>query len=80
MSRKKVCTTVYITREQDRRLKVLSERTHVAVAEYIRQGIDQVLDSRLAEMPGQLSLFVDDDDDDDNDNDAPPEGGAREVT
>jgi hypothetical protein len=40
MSRKKISTTVYITPEQEERLKVLSARTHVPMAEYIRQGID----------------------------------------
>ena len=37
MSRKKVSTTVYITPEQDARLKALHERTKVPVAEYIAQ-------------------------------------------
>ena len=40
MSRKKLSTTVYITPEQDERLKKLNERTKVPVAEYIRQGND----------------------------------------
>ncbi len=57
MSRHKVCTTVYITREQDRRLKILSERTRVPVAEYIRQGVDRVLAEHALELPGQLALF-----------------------
>jgi hypothetical protein len=35
--------TVYITPEQDRKLRRLSERTKVPVAEYVRQGIDLVL-------------------------------------
>jgi predicted DNA-binding protein len=43
MSRKKVSTTVYITREQDEALKRLSAHTKVPVAEYIRQGIEMVL-------------------------------------
>ena len=44
MPRKKISTTVYITPEQDARLKALHQRTKVPVAEYIRQGIDLVLE------------------------------------
>lgn len=43
MSRKKISTTVYITPDQDARLKTLHERTKVPTAEYIRQGIEMVL-------------------------------------
>jgi predicted DNA-binding protein len=56
MARKKISTTVYITPEQNERLKVLNERTKVPVAEYIRQGIDLVLDKYKEALPGQLSL------------------------
>jgi hypothetical protein len=56
MARKKISTTVYITPEQDERLKLLNDRTKVPVAEYIRQGIDLVLDKYRAALPGQLSL------------------------
>lgn len=56
MARKKISTTVYITPEQNERLKVLHERTKVPVAEYIRQGIDLVLDKYRAALPGQLTL------------------------
>jgi predicted DNA-binding protein len=56
MPRKKISTTVYITPEQDERLKLLNDRTKVPVAEYIRQGIDMVLDKYRAALPGQLSL------------------------
>jgi predicted DNA-binding protein len=42
--RKKFSTSVYITPEQNEMLKALHERTKVPVAEYIRQGIDLVLD------------------------------------
>ncbi len=55
-SDKKVSTTVYITREQLSRLKELNERTRVPVAEYIRQGIDMVLEQNADKLPGQLSL------------------------
>jgi predicted DNA-binding protein len=56
MARKKISTTVYITPEQDERLKLLHARTKVPVAEYIRQGIDLVLDKYRADLPGQLTL------------------------
>ena len=55
--RKKISTTVYITPEQDIRLKQLHDRTKVPVAEYIRQGIDLVLDKYSEHLPGQVNLF-----------------------
>ena len=58
MARKKISTTVYITPEQDERLKLLNERTKVPVAEYIRQGIDLVLEREQVHLPGQLTLDV----------------------
>jgi predicted DNA-binding protein len=56
MARKKISTTVYITPEQGERLKLLHQRTRVPVAEYIRQGIDLVLEKYRGALPGQLSL------------------------
>lgn len=56
MARKKISTTVYITPEQNDRLKLLHDRTKVPVAEYVRQGIDLVLDKYRGALPGQLSL------------------------
>jgi predicted DNA-binding protein len=56
MARKKISTTVYITPEQDERLKLLHDRTKVPVAEYIRQGIDLVLQKYRGDLPGQLTL------------------------
>jgi predicted DNA-binding protein len=56
MARKKISTTVYITPEQNERLKVLHARTKVPVAEYIRQGIDLVLEKYRGALPGQLTL------------------------
>jgi predicted DNA-binding protein len=56
MGRKKISTTIYITPEQNERLKLLNERTKVPVAEYIRQGIDLVLEKYRPSLPGQLSL------------------------
>jgi hypothetical protein len=58
MARKKISTTVYITPEQDELLKLLHHKTKVPVAEYIRQGIDLVLDREKSHLPGQLSLDV----------------------
>jgi predicted DNA-binding protein len=56
MGRKKISTTVYITPEQSERLKLLHERTRVPVAEYVRQGIDLVLEKYRPSLPGQLTL------------------------
>lgn len=56
MARKKISTTIYITPEQSERLKLLHDRTKVPVAEYIRQGIDLVLERYRGELPGQLTL------------------------
>jgi predicted DNA-binding protein len=56
MARKKISTTVYITAEQNERLKLLHEKTKVPVAEYIRQGIDLVLERENDRLPGQLTL------------------------
>ncbi len=56
VARKKVSTTIYITPEQAESLKLLNERTKVPVAEYIRQGIDLVLDRYKGSLPGQLTL------------------------
>lgn len=56
MSRKKISTTIYVTPEQNDRLKLLHERTKVPVAVYIREGIDLVLRHYAHLLPGQLSL------------------------
>lgn len=56
MARKKLSTTVYITPEQNERLKQLHEKTKVPVAEYIRQGIDLVLEKYKHHLPGQLTF------------------------
>ena len=58
MSRKKLSTTVYITPEQNERLKALHDRTKVPVAEYIRQGIDLVLGKYRDQLPGQVDLVL----------------------
>lgn len=58
MARKKVSTTIYITPEQNEQLKLLHSKTKVPVAEYIRQGIDLVLEKERHNLPGQLTLQV----------------------
>lgn len=57
MARKKISTTVYLTEEQLLGLKLLHERTRVPVAEYIRMGIDHVLEKNRDTLPGQVPLF-----------------------
>ena len=56
MARRKISTTIYITPEQDERLKQLNQKTKVPVAEYIRQGIDLVLEKHKAQLPGQATF------------------------
>jgi hypothetical protein len=56
MGRKKISTTVYITPEQNERLKQLHDKTKVPVAEFIRQGIDMVLDREKRNLPGQMTF------------------------
>lgn len=60
MSRKKISTTIYVTPEQNDRLKLLHERTKVPVAVYIREGIDLVLRQYAHMLPGQLPLVAED--------------------
>ena len=56
MARKKISTTVYITQDQNEKLKLLNKKTKVPVAEYIREGIDMVLEKHKDQLPGQMSL------------------------
>ncbi len=58
MSRKKISTTVYITEEQNEKLKALNKVTKVPIAEYIRQGIDLALEKYKNQLPGQLTFKV----------------------
>ncbi|WP_373049055.1 ribbon-helix-helix domain-containing protein [Vulgatibacter sp.] len=57
MGRKKISTTIYITPEQDEKLKLLNRKTKVPIAEYIRQGIDLILEQHKEQLPGQQELF-----------------------
>ena len=59
MARRKIPTTVYITPQQELELKALHARTKVPIAEYIRQGIDRILDENRHQLPGQLDLYRD---------------------
>jgi predicted DNA-binding protein len=56
MSRKKISTTVYITEEQNEKLKALNKKTKVPIAEYIRQGIDMALEKYKDDLPGQTRM------------------------
>jgi len=56
MPRKKLSTTIYITPEQSELLKQLNQKTKVPVAEYIRQGIDLVLEKYRSQLPGQSTF------------------------
>ena len=53
---KKIATTVYITEEQQNMLKELNLRSKVPVAEFIRQGIDLILQRYRELLPGQMPL------------------------
>ncbi len=59
MERKKLSTTVYITYEQNNLLKLLNQKTKVPIAEYIREGIDLVLERHKQLLPGQMLLLED---------------------
>jgi ribbon-helix-helix protein len=58
MPRKKITTTIYITEDQNEKLKALNQQTKVPIAEYIRQGIDLILDRHRAELPGEQLSFL----------------------
>ena len=57
-TKKKVTTTIYIRQEQQALLKELSRRSKVPVAEYIRQGVDLILQENARLLPGQLSFTL----------------------
>ncbi len=57
MARKKVSTTVYLTEDQVGALRELHSRTRVPIAEFIRMGIDMILEKHGDTLPGQVSLF-----------------------
>lgn len=51
-----IVTTVYLTEEQDRALKELNGKTRVPIAQYVREGVDLVLEKYEVESYGQLSF------------------------
>jgi predicted DNA-binding protein len=53
---KKLATTIYITEQQQQLLKELNRRSKVPIAEYIREGIDLVLEKHRDLLPGQMEL------------------------
>jgi hypothetical protein len=53
---KKIATTVYITEDQQNLLRELNLRSKVPIAEFIRQGIDLVLERYRELLPGQMPL------------------------
>ncbi len=57
MVSRKISTTVYLTVDQVAALKELHQRTRVPIAEYIRLGIDMILQKHSEQLPGQVSLF-----------------------
>jgi len=65
-SSRKVATTIYITVEQDRQLKLLSQATGTSMAQYIRDGIDHILERYRSRIPTQLGLGFDDGGDETN--------------
>jgi len=62
MARNKLPTTVYLTEEQYRLLKLLHERTKVPMAEYIREGVDLMLKKHRKDVPGQQLSFMEEED------------------
>ena len=59
MARRKLSTTVYITEEQNELLKRLHEETKVPIAEYIRQGIDLILERHRMGSAAERQLSFD---------------------
>ncbi len=59
MARRKLSTTVYITEEQNELLKRLHEETKVPIAEYIRQGIDLILERHRMGAAAERQLSFD---------------------
>ncbi|MGM0577314.1 MAG: ribbon-helix-helix domain-containing protein [Myxococcota bacterium] len=63
MASRKVATTIYITVEQDRQLKLLSQVTGTPMAQFIREGIDLALEKYRDRLPTQLGLAIGDEGD-----------------
>jgi len=56
MSRKMISTTIYMSQEQELKLKELSKRTKVPVSVYIRDGIDMILSDNKSVFDRQVSF------------------------
>ncbi len=61
MSTRKIATTIYITMEQDRDLRLLSQSMGVPMAQLIREGIDLVVERHTDRIPRQLGLSIGED-------------------
>lgn len=57
--KKKISTTIYLTEEQQEKLKQLHDRTSVPMSVYIRDGIDLVLEKYAEQINDQTSLDFD---------------------
>ncbi len=58
MGSRKIATTVYITVDQDRKLKLLSQAMGKPVAQLVRHGIDLVIEKHADRLPRQLGLGI----------------------
>ena len=54
----KQSTTVYVEAEQYRRLKELKGATGVSIAEYIRQGVDAILEKNKHQLQDEQVDFI----------------------
>jgi hypothetical protein len=59
LSESKTQITTYILVSQKEKLKVLSSKTRVPISEYLREGIDLVLDKYREELHTQKYLPLD---------------------
>lgn len=59
MSESKTQITTYILVSQKEKLKALSNKTRVPISEYLREGIDLVLDKYREELHTQKYLPLD---------------------
>ncbi len=60
MDKKKQTTRVLLTREQNARLSKLTQQTNVPIDEYVREGIELVLERHRHRLPGQIPLLPED--------------------
>jgi len=60
MTRRQLTTTIYLSEEHHEQLKLLSQKTKVPVAEYIRQGVEWVINQHVQDLPFEQLSFLDD--------------------